>query len=70
MKSQNPNGRCAAFTLIELLVVISILSVLAAMVFPALAGTNPKSKAAQCRNKLRRLTGAGQRYGIEKSEQE
>ena len=69
MKSQNPNGRCAAFTLIELLVVIFILSVLAAMVFPALAGTNPKSKAAQCMNNLRRLTGAWQMYASDNADQ-
>jgi prepilin-type processing-associated H-X9-DG protein len=45
-----------AFTLIELLVVIGTITVLAAMLLPALAGARADSKAAQCQNNLRELT--------------
>lgn len=55
-------GRAPAFTLVELLVLIIILFLLAVLMLPALAGTRSNTKAAQCLNNLRRLTGAWQMY--------
>jgi prepilin-type N-terminal cleavage/methylation domain-containing protein/prepilin-type processing-associated H-X9-DG protein len=48
------NGE-AAFTLIELLVVIAIISILAALLLPALTRSKTAAKGAACRNNLRQL---------------
>ncbi len=48
----------AAFTLIELLCVISIIAVLAALIFPSLAGFRDKADGIQCMNNLRQLGSA------------
>lgn len=46
-----------AFTLLELLVALAMVAVLAALMLPALAGTQPKTtKAFQCLNNMRQLT--------------
>jgi prepilin-type N-terminal cleavage/methylation domain-containing protein len=48
-----PKAGRHGFTLIELLVVIAIVSILAALLLPALAASKNKARAAQCVNNLR-----------------
>jgi prepilin-type processing-associated H-X9-DG protein len=52
----------SAFTLVELVVVLAVVFVLMLLLVPALAGSRTNSKAVQCLNNLRRLTGAWQMY--------
>lgn len=61
------NHRCSAraFTLIELLVVISTVTLLAALLLPALAGARSQARDLVCRANLRQLTVAGLGYATE-----
>ena len=45
----------SAFTLIELLVVIAVLTLLMALLFPALQGAKKRGQAVVCQSKLRQL---------------
>ena len=56
------------FTLTELLVMLGTLAILAAMLLPALAGTQPRSKAYQCLNNMRQLALAWTLYANENNE--
>src|SRR6266478_348192 len=51
-----------AFTVIELLVVVTVLGLLAAMLFPALAKSRPNSLVSQCLNNNRQLCAAWRMY--------
>ena len=60
-----PRGRFgiySGFTLVELLMVIAIVAVLAAILFPAFAGSKEAAKQANCLANLKQLASAWQLY--------
>src|ERR1700722_5755813 len=52
----------AGFTLIELLVVISIISILAALLLPALSSAKQRARTAQCISNLHQVSLAMKMY--------
>jgi prepilin-type processing-associated H-X9-DG protein/prepilin-type N-terminal cleavage/methylation domain-containing protein len=48
-------GRRRAFTLVEMLVVMGVMALLAAILFPALAGARERARQAACASNLRQL---------------
>lgn len=54
--SQPPSKRRAGFTLIELLVVITIIALLAALLFPVFARAREKGRQVTCLSNMRQIT--------------
>ncbi len=60
-----PSKKRRGFTLIELLVVIAIISILAAILLPALSRARAQARSTQCVNNLRQLYLANTMYASE-----
>ncbi len=55
-----------AFTLVELLVVVVIISILVALLFPAIIGSRERARTAQCQNRMGEIGKACLTYESEK----
>ncbi|GAB6185392.1 DUF1559 family PulG-like putative transporter [Thermopirellula anaerolimosa] len=55
-----------AFTLVELLVVVVIISILVALLLPAIVGSRERARSAQCQNRLSEIAKACLTYESEK----
>lgn len=65
MTGSNGNKAVAGFTLVELLVVIAVISILAAMLMPALARARESARRANCASNLRQVGMALEMYANE-----
>src|SRR2546423_11766578 len=63
-----PTGRSFGFTIVELLVVVVIVSVLAALLLPALAKAREQGRSSVCRNNMRQIALAMTLYADENSD--
>jgi prepilin-type N-terminal cleavage/methylation domain-containing protein len=68
IKNWRPSKAGFSFTLIELLVVIAIISVLAALLTPAIAGARERARRIQCLNNLRQIGLGIKQYAADYSE--
>jgi prepilin-type N-terminal cleavage/methylation domain-containing protein/prepilin-type processing-associated H-X9-DG protein len=68
METMKSNGTVRGFTLIELLVVITIISILAAILLPALARAQEMARRAHCVNNLKQMGLVFLMYGNENSD--
>ncbi|MEM9296100.1 MAG: type II secretion system protein [Planctomycetota bacterium] len=64
-----PGGRPIGFTLIELLVVIAIISLLVAMVLPALSSARRAAKQTLCLNHIRQVAAATSAFAVDHDDQ-
>jgi prepilin-type N-terminal cleavage/methylation domain-containing protein/prepilin-type processing-associated H-X9-DG protein len=62
IKNQVRSTRGLGFTLIELLVVISIIALLAAILFPVFARARENARRASCQNNLKQIITAAMQY--------
>ncbi len=62
MRVQLQRAKISGFTLVELLVVLAVISILAALLLPALAGGRARAHATACAGNLRQLGLAFQLY--------